>query len=51
MAFKQREEFGKLVDSNLEYVTENQWPPVSYIKGVEEYEKKMKEHGEKCSVM
>jgi len=46
---KKREEFKMLKGENLKYVEENQWPPVSYLKELEEFEKT--KGGENCSVM
>ncbi|ELT89665.1 hypothetical protein CAPTEDRAFT_145181 [Capitella teleta] len=46
--FENRPEFPQLTGSNLEFVKEHQWPPLSYLKEVEEY-KQMS--GGKCSVM
>jgi hypothetical protein len=36
---KKRPEFGMLGDENLAYCEEHQWPPISYLKALEEYEK------------
>lgn len=60
---KKRAEWSKLTGKNLEYMEANQWPPLSYLKELEEYEKKngtakpavattaAGEHDEKCSIM
>lgn len=50
---KKRPEFTKLEGENLKYVEEHQWPPVSYLKELEVYEKAMAKHGgaDKCSIM
>eukprot|EP00727_Mastigamoeba_balamuthi_P014118 m51a1_g9329 putative ras subfamily protein (768) ;mRNA; r:12553-15505 len=37
----QRKDFAKLSGANRSYIEENQWPPKSYLKQVEEYEKAM----------
>ena len=50
-AFKRRTEFSQLTGSTLEHVEEHQWPPVSYLKEVEKYEKRIAERGGKCVVM
>lgn len=34
-----RDDFKKLVDENLAYVEEHQWPPVSYLKELAAYKK------------
>ena len=51
--FKARKEFSLLQGAHKEYVEEHRWPPVSYIKEVEEYEKLMAEANasDKCVVM
>jgi len=36
---KKRKEFVELVGDNLKHVEEHQWPPISYLKELEEYEK------------
>lgn len=50
-----RDEFAKLSKANRDYVEENQWPPKSYLKEVEEYEKAVaklnKDDKDKCSLM
>ena len=52
-AFKGRKEFHLLQGSNKEYVEEHRWPPLSYLKDVEEYEKTVaaSRKGDKCVVM
>ncbi|XP_069121947.1 rho-related protein racA-like isoform X2 [Argopecten irradians] len=50
-AFQNRAEFPSLKGDNKAYVEENQWPPVSYLEAVKEYEKKYKTKGDKCSIM
>ncbi|XP_022095620.1 rho-related protein racA-like isoform X2 [Acanthaster planci] len=37
VAFRKRAEFKKLEGENLKYVTENRWPPVSYLDELEKY--------------
>ena len=37
VAFQQRAEFKTLEEENLKYVTENRWPPVSYLDELEKY--------------
>jgi Rho family protein len=46
--FKKRPEYPLLAGENLEFVEKHQWPPLSYLKAVEEYKK---ETDEKCSIM
>jgi len=36
---KKRADWAKLKGGNLKYVEENQWPPLSYLKELENYEK------------
>ncbi|WAR24340.1 RACA-like protein [Mya arenaria] len=52
LAFEKRPEFPQLKGDNKNYVEENRWPPLSYLKDVEEYERK---YGSKskdaCAVM
>jgi small GTP-binding protein len=57
---KQRAEWKKLEGDNLKWVEENQWPPKSYLKELEEYQKALenykRETGDKnvnkgCSIM
>ncbi|XP_013385052.1 rho-related protein racA [Lingula anatina] len=49
--FKNRPEFPLLQEKNLEYVEENQWPPVEYLNELREYEKLTAKSEEKCSIM
>jgi hypothetical protein len=51
--FKKREEFAMLKDENLKHVEEHQWPPISYLKDLETYEKEMKafNKSDKCNIM
>lgn len=51
IAFQRRQEFKQLLGKNKEHVEEHRWPPLSYIKEVEEYEAKLEKQGEKCSIM
>ncbi|XP_038076186.1 rho-related protein racA-like isoform X2 [Patiria miniata] len=37
MAFKQWAEFKMLEGENLKYISENRWPPVSYLEAMEKY--------------
>ena len=41
-----------MTGDNLDYVTENRWPPESYLKEVEKYEQELKKHGHsnKCVI-
>ena len=53
---KKREEFKLLDGENLKYIEEHQWPPLSYLKELEEYEKLISKKGinekdAKCIVM
>jgi len=47
---KKRPEFSLLGPENTAYVEEHQWPPVSYLKAVEEYEK-LTGKGTNCIIM
>lgn len=51
---KKRKEWDKLKGSNLKYVEDNQWPPISYLKELEAFERE-KNGGntddDKCVVM
>jgi hypothetical protein len=38
---KKRPEFEQLTKENLKFVEENQWPPLSYLKDLENYEKEL----------
>lgn len=49
---KKRAEFKTLTEENLKYVEENQWPPISYLKELEIYEKSLEgRQPDKCIVM
>lgn len=48
---KGRPEFEHLVGENLKYIEEHQWPPVSYLKKLEEFEKIAGKNGKNCIVM
>ncbi|OWF34480.1 Rho-related protein racA [Mizuhopecten yessoensis] len=50
-AFQNRAEFSSLKGDNNTYIEENQWPPLAYLREIEEYEKKWKSKGDKCSIM
>lgn len=53
-AFSRRKEFTALESGDRKYVEENRWPPVSYLKEVEEFEKELAKRGEnidKCILM
>jgi len=45
-----RKEWKTLEGENKNYVEEHQWPPVSYLKELETYEKAIGK-GEKCNIM
>jgi len=47
---KKRKEFSQLSGDNLNYVEEHQWPPISYLKDLEEYEKAVGKT-ENCCIM
>jgi len=48
----ERKEWNTLSKENLEHVTKNRWPPLSYLKDLEKYEAAMKGRKEEnCSVM
>jgi len=47
---KKRKEFSELKDENLRYLEEHQWPPISYLKELEEYEKATGK-SENCCIM
>ncbi|KAL3869767.1 hypothetical protein ACJMK2_042404 [Sinanodonta woodiana] len=47
--FERRPEFYLLEGANKEYVEENRWPPLSYLKELEEYEKLVGKKG--CAIM
>lgn len=42
---KKRDDFDLLQGDNLKHIEANQWPPVSYLKELAEYEKKTKRTG------
>ena len=48
-----RDDFSSLSEENRKYCYENQWPPLSYLKEVEAYEKAMSDLGQKgkCAIM
>ena len=48
-----RSEWANLEGENLKYVEEHRWPPLSYLKEVEAYEKAIQKSGEdpKCAIM
>jgi len=48
--FKKRSEFKRLDGENLKHVEDHQWPPVSYLKALEDYEKLVGK-SDKCSIM
>jgi len=49
---KKREEWKTLEGENMKYIEENQWPPVSYLKELEVYEKLIgAKSDDKCSIM
>ncbi|XP_022095615.1 rho-related protein racA-like isoform X2 [Acanthaster planci] len=47
VAFQQRAEFKKLKGENLKYVTENRWPPVSYLEELEKYKAEWGKKGDR----
>lgn len=47
IAFEQRKEFSQLTGENKRHVEENRWPPLSYLKEVDEYNKK---YGDKQAI-
>lgn len=47
---KKRKEFSEIVGDNLKYIEEHQWPPISYLKDLEEYEKAVGK-SENCCIM
>ena len=51
--FESTEEFDLVQGENKEYVNEHRWPPLSYLKELEEYEKKAgsSKLTSKCKVM
>ncbi|XP_060078518.1 rho-related protein racA-like [Ylistrum balloti] len=48
-ALKNRVELSSLNEENRIYIEVNQWPPLSYLRDVEEYERKWKIRRQKCS--
>jgi len=50
LPMKKRKEFADLGEENTKYVEEHQWPPVSYLKALEEYEKATGK-SENCCIM
>ncbi|XP_038077469.1 rho-related protein racA-like isoform X3 [Patiria miniata] len=50
LAFQQRAEFKTLEGENLKYVSENRWPPVSYLEAMEKYNAKYGQKEDKCKV-
>lgn len=46
-----RKDFKEIDKESMKYIEENQWPPKSYLKEMEEYERKMKQKGSNCSLM
>jgi len=48
---KRRPEFENLGPENLAYVTEHQWPPISYLKELEDYERAIGKTDSNCSMM
>ncbi|KAK3777158.1 hypothetical protein RRG08_057607, partial [Elysia crispata] len=50
-AFSRRKEFSALESSDRKYVQKNRWPPVSYLKELEAFEKEVNKKGEECAVM
>ncbi|XP_052256047.1 rho-related protein racA-like [Dreissena polymorpha] len=53
LAFEKRPEFPLLKGENRKHVDENRWPPVSYLKEIEEYDRKYGSNAGNngCSVM
>ena len=57
--FESTEEFDLVQGDNRDYVTEHQWPPLSYLKAQEEFERKVKSskfnsskfNSSKCNIM
>ncbi|KAH9524454.1 hypothetical protein Btru_054606 [Bulinus truncatus] len=50
-AFSKRKEFPDLTTEDRKQVEEQRWPPLDYLKQIEEYEKEMSKKGEKCVLM
>ncbi|XP_033732155.1 rho-related protein racA-like [Pecten maximus] len=52
-SFKKRVEFSSLTGGNKTFIDENQWPPVSYLRDVEAYERNLIEDTclSKCAIL
>ncbi|RUS83699.1 hypothetical protein EGW08_008547 [Elysia chlorotica] len=50
-AFSRRKEFSALESSDRKHVQKHRWPPVSYLKELEAFEKEVNKTGEECAVM
>ncbi|XP_033732154.1 rho-related protein racA-like [Pecten maximus] len=51
-SFKNRKELSSLKEENKTYIEENQWPPLSYLREVEEYERDFKSDCySKCAIL
>ncbi|CAL1534792.1 unnamed protein product [Lymnaea stagnalis] len=50
-AFSMRKEFAQLNPDDSKYVKENRWPPLDYLKDVEEYEQQLSKTGKKCAIL
>ncbi|XP_060077823.1 rho-related protein racA-like [Ylistrum balloti] len=52
-AFKQRAEFLSLKEENKNYIEENQWPPLSYLREKAEYDKQLRRNNSpfKCAII
>ncbi|KAL8599810.1 hypothetical protein ACOMHN_027617 [Nucella lapillus] len=50
-AFERRKEFASMTEEHRSYVTEHQWPPLSYFEEVEQFEEKIAKKKGKCVVM
>jgi len=50
LAFESTERFQHLTGDNLSYVEEHRWPPLSYIKAMEEWKEKYGEESSGSSV-
>ncbi|KAK3769161.1 hypothetical protein RRG08_014024 [Elysia crispata] len=53
-AFSRRQEFRNLEPKDREHVDEHRWPPLAYLKAVEEFEKELEKRGQNtdtCVVM
>ncbi|XP_059174204.1 rho-related protein racA-like [Physella acuta] len=51
VAFSNRKEFSSLSSDDRVYVDDHRWPPLDYLKEVQEYENAMNKKGEKCVLM